>query len=609
MGPVLPITVLTKLEEIINMKSSNQLGSAFRALLQEMTPQNQRAFTSVIKLLYSLLDASGNDGDRGAITAAVAQAIFQGVDYQKYISLLDRMVDNMDVLFQDMAIPSDKPTPKANSMGRRVKATTPGSISSATSSFKKRFGFGTLSRENSKNESESRVGHIFRNLSKKATGESTSQPSSLSKSFLTRSRSIDNENRRLFLSRPTSASAKDVLDSPMSRPTSSREEIPDIVAPMQNLGLTQPQRPKQKRRSSLSDITGLRGAPNPDFSSIVRPSPSDPLTNPFASAHDTEQVPRTPSPSKSDRTANILLTQTEITSKIPSPISSRKMASPLPTRKENIPPVLAGEWISPKPRVMNHNTAMASPKKKDLNSTQIPLLRPGLSSPPVRTAQRSVLSPPAAGSARRKISGSPQRVVSPSHRVMSGSPQRKTSSTTQKLRMQSPQKVDIASGIRNCANQKQLRERLEREKKAINEADSSLKSEMAKIGEGLTSSLQSPSGFKTRMDALETRLSVNLADLTKRAALIEADVSTSLVVSEKKSKTLDELYRQANAENELLYDKFNGEMFRILDSVKSGAGLHELKTKLKESQDEASRLRKENQRLKRENLGLRSQLR
>ena len=111
------------------------------------------------------------------------------------------------------------------------------------------------------------------------------------------------------------------------------------------------------------------------------------------------------------------------------------------------------------------------------------------------------------------------------------------------------------------------------------------------------------------MEALETRLSMTLADLTKRAALIAADISTSLVVSEKKSKALDELYREANAENELLYDRFNTEMLRILDAVKSGSGLQETKSKLKESQDEASRLRKENQRLKRENLGLRSQLR
>ena len=68
------------------------------------------------------------------------------------------------------------------------------------------------------------------------------------------------------------------------------------------------------------------------------------------------------------------------------------------------------------------------------------------------------------------------------------------------------------------------------------------------------------------------------------------------------------MYREANAENEMLYERFNTELGRVLKSVKDVGGAQELKVKLKESQDEAARLRKENQRLKRENLGLRSQL-
>ena len=81
------------------------------------------------------------------------------------------------------------------------------------------------------------------------------------------------------------------------------------------------------------------------------------------------------------------------------------------------------------------------------------------------------------------------------------------------------------------------------------------------------------------------------------------------MVSEKKAKGLDDVYREANAENELMYEKFNSELMRVLDAVKLGAGLQEMRNKLREAQDEASRLRKENQRLKRENLGLKSQLR
>jgi hypothetical protein len=93
-----------------------------------------------------------------------------------------------------------------------------------------------------------------------------------------------------------------------------------------------------------------------------------------------------------------------------------------------------------------------------------------------------------------------------------------------------------------------------------------------------------------------------------RIAKIQADALSSLAVSESKAKKLDELYREANAENEALYARFNDELARVLKSVRSGQGIDELKNKVRESQDEAGRLRRENARLKREVLGLRSQL-
>ena len=170
-------------------------------------------------------------------------------------------------------------------------------------------------------------------------------------------------------------------------------------------------------------------------------------------------------------------------------------------------------------------------------------------------------------------------------------------------------------GLNISANLLQLRERLEREKKAIAEAGPSLQAEMSRIGNELAASKVSLNGpaiqskdLTSRFSGLETRTSTLLEDLTKRMSLIQADVDSSLAVSEKKAKSLDDLYRESNAENELLYERFNTELGRVLKSVKDGVGTQEIRTKLKESQDEAARLRKENQRLKRENLGLRSQL-
>ena len=41
---------------------------------------------------------------------------------------------------------------------------------------------------------------------------------------------------------------------------------------------------------------------------------------------------------------------------------------------------------------------------------------------------------------------------------------------------------------------------------------------------------------------------------------MQADLSSSLTVSENKCRKLDELYREANGENEALYARFNDEL-------------------------------------------------
>lgn len=81
-----------------------------------MSPQNRRGFTALVKLLYEyvcrgfvctfmansgirLLDASGNDGDRGALMATFAEALVLEGNPHEYITLLDRLVDDFDRLF------------------------------------------------------------------------------------------------------------------------------------------------------------------------------------------------------------------------------------------------------------------------------------------------------------------------------------------------------------------------------------------------------------------------------------------------------------------------------------------------------------------------------
>ena len=152
----------------------------------------------------------------------------------------------------------------------------------------------------------------------------------------------------------------------------------------------------------------------------------------------------------------------------------------------------------------------------------------------------------------------------------------------------------------------------------LDEAEPALQAELTKIGEELSALNLSRStqrqpvpdviALSNRMAAIEGKISELVTNLTKQSASIQADLDSSLVVTERKAKSLDELYREANAENEALYERFNNELGKVLNAVRGGQGVEEMKTKMKEAQDDAARLKRENQRLKRENLGLRSQL-
>ena len=178
--------------------------------------------------------------------------------------------------------------------------------------------------------------------------------------------------------------------------------------------------------------------------------------------------------------------------------------------------------------------------------------------------------------------------------------------------MQSPQK---------------LRERLQNEHKAFENADTSLQAELAKIGEEIKKSTRntasaSPSKIhrtsqatlpdmnvlEETLSALASKHSTLMANLTGRLDGLGSDINSSLQVSEARAKKLDDLFRVASAENEALYGKFNEELAKLVGKIRGGDGVGELKRRMKESEEENMRLRKENGRLRREVVGLRAQL-
>lgn len=97
------------------------------------------------------------------------------------------------------------------------------------------------------------------------------------------------------------------------------------------------------------------------------------------------------------------------------------------------------------------------------------------------------------------------------------------------------------------------------------------------------------------------------SEFNSQTSAIEKDLESSLVVSEKRAKKLDELYREASAENEALYDRFNSELSKVAKDVRAGDAEDALKSQLSSALEEIGRLKKENFRLKREVGGLRAQ--
>lgn len=115
------------------------------------------------------------------------------------------------------------------------------------------------------------------------------------------------------------------------------------------------------------------------------------------------------------------------------------------------------------------------------------------------------------------------------------------------------------------------------------------------------------SALLSRMRNLEARFENLTGEFNGRTSAIEKDLESSLVVAEKRAKKLDELYREASAENEALYDRFNSELSKIANDARSGSADEALKSQLAGALEEIGRLKKENFRLKRESGGLRAQ--
>ncbi len=564
MGPVVTMQTLQMLQEKSLKLFPGDFADFIKIVFGDMAPQNRRAFVGIVKLLADLLEGCGNDADRGSLTAAFSELLVVEGDPHDFINLLDRLVEDSDRLFDDLgpAFSSGLATPlygSVSSATRSTFSTNTGSITSNTSSIRKRFGLDTLLRQNSKSESDSRPS-MWRTLSKNSrnvvNGEPTS--SSLSKASLHRSRSIDTDTRLDSPNRrPPSRDRPTVLGTFDDRPSSSH-----MQSRLSTIGASPPPEEaalgkslKKKRRSSLSDLKSLLASTTLDSPSSISALRRLPLPESFSSS------PRTPSPTKSS---------------IARP-ATNKAGSPKIKEQGSMSSRTIGNLTERPQNIMSDDIVIV----KDLWSTKAHN----------KTISQSNIPVPKGALRENTPTSTPTR---PAASPQKGSPQ--------KLRLQSPQK---------------LRERLQNEAKAINAAEASLQSELSKIGEEMArlnvgrTTLNNAAEIQKLSESvknLESRIPVVIKDLTSRNQTIKEDLERSLQASEYKVKGLDQLYKEVSAENELLYEKFNGELSKIVKALK-GKGKEdkeELVAKAKEATEEAAKWKKENARLRKEILTLKT---
>jgi hypothetical protein len=583
MGLVLSHAMFVSLQMRSDSMEPADFEEFFRTTFNDLAPQNQRALRTIVNLLAELLDGTSNDGDRGILTAAFAEMLVPAGNANDFISLMDRLVQDIDALF-----PVDTPglqTPNFGSIDSKGRVIRANSISS-NPSLRRRFGFGNLTRENSKSdhktENESKVGSLWRSLSKNTYGDvqppsiSKATPGSLGRSNSTDAAHLLSPKRPSSRDRPTALSAFTFENTNGNANGKSHGgalgtigEVPSTAGP-----------PRKKRRSSLSDLKTLQDANDVPVWSPQTPRRPD--------SRERERTERSVSPRTPPTAAPVALKHS---SAIPTPT---RLGSPF--RKENNSPApalhrtrhLRGQSVDIKSDNRDEVTIKSHgpSKKRGESISNIPNLRP--------TVSGGLLERPGSGNAVKLPPSTPR---SP---TKMGSPQR--------LRMQSPQK---------------LRERLQTQQHDIDAASHDLQKELSDIGQELSRSttprlttqssapqlVNGGRSTEARIAALEKQLKMTLDTLSARTCSISNDVSTSLQVSESRCKHLDQLYRDVNAENETLYSRFNEELEKVTSNARRGRASEEVERRLRLSEEEAARLRKENSRLKREVAGLKAQIR
>lgn len=586
MGPLISPTVLQQLQASFDTGKPSVFAQDFKRALEDMSPQGRRAFAGTMRLLSDLLDASGNDGDRGVLIASFAEALVLVGNPHDYITLLDRLVDDFENLFEETVEKPDS-SGSATSSLTRSRSFNAGSLGSNTSSLRRKIGLGSsaLSREGSRKEPDSKVASMWRTLSKnsKSPGDNNPPAATLSRVTLVRSRSTDTDPKKVQLPpsdpqlRPPS-SGSTTSQEQVSRPGSAHNTLNSLSSIREDVAAKPAVLDKKKRRSSLSDLIKLQLSDSP---SICSPSPARRLPVPRQSPSVAKILPKTPDPKQPPFTK--CFDPSSSPSSLPRRIGSSRLKENTPFKEGS-----NAKANSPSPR----NSQPRRPKVTSPQEVAISSYKPQK-----RTASRSNLPNPK--------SGLSEPAWPPNTTIDTSQAGREPGKPLRKLRLQNPQK---------------LQNRLSLEQQKSTSTESSLQGEIDKIGKEFSAletrtaartaagktQLPSLASLSRRLDTLSKTLQTFTAEQKATTTSIRNDVNSSLQILDKKAQQLDDLYKEANAENEALYDRFNDELGKIVARVRKGEGVDEIRQRLMEAVKEVGVLKAERARLRKEIVDLKS---
>ncbi|KAA8904653.1 RhoGEF domain-containing protein [Sphaerosporella brunnea] len=559
MGPVVSESALQELQRKSETLHPGDFEDFFRIFVLDWTPQNKRAFRTLIVLLREMQEKVEDEDDMGILTKAFTELLVgTEVNALDYMGLVDMFVGDMNTLF------SEAPPPQLeNGAVKRAKSmNTPNQ-----SSLRKRLGLThTSSMRDPYRSDKDKAQSVWRTLSKRDKDNA--------KTRMERSKSIDNSARpkielpppvpllppgprppsrdRFNSGRPIVVGAGPATPIQAMRPLSTV-----MLASPINLASPEPLNPRRKRRSSLSDLTN-----HPEYRPLIPAKDKPPVGS---NVEEIDDIPPPPPPHSS--TPPLRLSHSPTPPLYPTP--------PLhPT-----PPLYPTPPLNPTP-----------PLQPILPLQPTPPPYP----PPIYTDPQR-LDPPHGD---RSGKDSPPSSLS-RHPTMRKSFGASTAvPVSQRLKMQSTQK---------------LRERLNNEKQALSTAavDSSLQREIDLIGAELNSAMNlSSSSLRTRTTPSQTLQAEKLRDLSLRLLAVEARVSllsssnansaeveklkVQLSKKEKELEDVDKLLNDCVAENDVMFERFNEELVKMSNGFKLGKGEAEVLEMLKVVREEQARLKREN---------------